>query len=135
MSLSKSREQQTNWSLILGITVWFVYLSLFYGVNSLACVWGWFAFTIAGIRGLPAVEALVTIVVLLLMLVLIYLPWRNWRSYQTEKPAHNPGLLRDTEKDRRPLAAAMAMLLNSLFCVFILATFVPIVALNACGQA
>ena len=39
-----------------------------------------------------------------------------------------------TYQDRRALTAGMTMLLNCLFSLFILATFVPIVALNACGQ-
>jgi len=116
------------------MTVWFLHLNLFYGLASITCVWGWFSFTIAGISGLAVVEASLTLVTFLLMLVMIYLPWRYWRSFQTARPAGNPGLLHDTEKDRRPLTAAMAMLLNSLFGLFVLGTFVPLVALKACGQ-
>lgn len=135
MPLARSGERQTRWSLFLGIAIWFMHLNLVYALASLSCVWGWFAFTIAGVRGLPAIEALITLIALLAMIRQIYLPWRNWRSFQTTKPARNPGLLRDTERDRRPLTAGLAMLLNCLLGLFILATFVPIVALNACGQA
>jgi hypothetical protein len=133
-ALSHSDAQRTRWSLILGVTIWFLHLNLFYGLASLACVWGWFSFRLAGLPGLAVVEASLTTVALALMLLMIYLPWRGWRRYQSLRPSANPGLLHDTERDRRPLTAFMAMLLNSLLCLFILAAFVPIVTLNACSQ-
>src|SRR5437016_2558924 len=112
--------RQTTLSLLLGIVVWFLHQNIVYGVASLTCRWGWLTFNIAGVRALPVVEALITLVALLLLLRLFYLPWRIWRKYQSEKPPDNPRLLQDTEKDGPPLLAFVAMLTNSLFCLFVL---------------
>ncbi len=117
---------------MFGIAIWFIDLNTVYALPSLACEWGWFPFTIAGIPGLVFIEAIITFIAMLLMSFMIYLPWRNWRKFQAAKPTDNPRLLQDTEKDRRSLMAFVAMLANSFFFLFILATFVPILALNAC---
>jgi len=115
--------------------VWFVHLNVAYNLASLACTWGWFSFTVVGISGLQLVEAIITLVTMLVMLFLIYLPWREWRRFQTEAPPSNPHVLEDTEKDSRPLVAFIVMLLNSFFFLFVIALFVPIFALSACGQS
>jgi hypothetical protein len=125
-------EQQTWLSLLLGSALWFLHLNLTYGLASLACKWGWFDFDLGPLPGLVVVGAVITLFTLPLMAVLIYLPWREWRKYQTEKPADNPGLLHDTEQDRRPLVAFVTMLLNSLYFIFVIAAFAPILALNPC---
>ncbi len=132
--LSKANERLTRLSLILGITVWFIDLNTIYALPSLACNWSWFPFTIAGVPGLVFVEGIITLIDLLIMLYLIYLPWRNWRAYRSETPKGNPQVLKDTEKDRRSLMAFVAMLVNSFFFLFIIAFFVPMIALNACAQ-
>ena len=106
-----------------------------------------FVFSIAAaFTGLSSLLALLVALLALLLAVafaglcavrifarLIILPWRNWREFQTEKPPDNPRLLQDTEKDRRPLLAFVALLLNSLFFLFVVASFVPMLALNPCG--
>ncbi len=130
----KTNNRMARWSLVLGITIWFVYLNTVYALPSLACTWNWFPFSVAGIPLLVLIEAIITLVAGLLMLLLIYLPWRNWRAFQTEKPTENPQMLQDTEKDRRPLMAFVAMLANSFFLLFMIATFVPMIALNACAR-
>jgi hypothetical protein len=127
-------ELLTRRSLLLGLLVWFVHLNLTYGLASVACVWGWFSFHVAGLSGLPLVEALITLVAAVVLAVLVVLPWRDWRAFQTDRPPENRHLLHDTEKDRRPLLAFIAMLLNSFFLLFVIASFVPILALNACGS-
>lgn len=126
--------RQTRWSLLGGITIWFLHLNLLNSLVSLSCRWDWFSFKIAGLSGLQFIEALITLVALVLMLILIYLPWLNWQHYQTGKPPDNPRMLQDTEQDRRPLAAFVTMLLNSLFFLFIIASFVPLFTLSACRQ-
>jgi hypothetical protein len=131
----KTDEQKTQWSLVFGITVWFLHLNTLNALTSLSCKWGWLSFTIAGTSGLKFVQLLITLVALLLLLGMIYLPWRNWRQFQTDKPIENPQLVQDTDKDRRPLVAAMAMLLNSFLFLFELAFIIPLFTLNACGQA
>ncbi len=132
VQLTKTDSRNNRLSLILGITLWFADLNTVYALPSLACEWNWFPFTIAGIPGLLIVEAAISIVSLLLMAYLIYLPWRNWRKLQTQKPADNPHLLADTENDRGSLVAFIAMMANSFFFLFILATFVPILMLKVC---
>ncbi len=131
---AKANNSLARWSLVLGITLWFIDLNTVYALPSLACEWNWFPFTVAGIPALVFVEAIITLIAGLLMLLLIYLPWRNWRRFQTATPRDNPQMLQDTEKDRRPLMAFVAMLANSFFLLFMLATFVPMIALNACAR-
>ncbi len=133
--LTKTQEMQTRWSLFLGIAIWFLHQNMLNMLISVACKWGWFTFPIGGLSGLQFVELIISLIALLAMLVVIYLPWRNWRNFQSEKPAHNPQLLQDTEEDRRPLMAFIAMLMNGFFFLFIIATFVPTLVLKACGQA
>ena len=132
--ISAGEDRLTRWCLFLGITIWFIDLNTVYALPSLACQWGWFPFTIAGIPGLLMVEAMITLIAMLLMSFMIYLPWRNWRKFQSEKPRDNSRMLQDTEKDRRSLLAFVTMLLNSFFFLFLISTFVPIFALNACAR-
>lgn len=127
-----AEEKLTRWSLLLGVTIWFIDLNTVYALPSVACEWNWFPFTIAGIPGLKIIEGLITIVSMLLMALMIYWPWRNWRAFQTQKPSENPQLLSDSQKDHRALMAFVAMLTNSFFLLFIIAFFVPMLALNAC---
>ncbi len=134
VQLPKANERLTRVSLILGITVWFIDLNSVYALPSVACNWNWFPFTIAGIPGLAFVEGIITLIDLLVMLYLIYLPWRNWRAFQAEKSTDKSQTLNDTEKDRRSLMAFVTMLVNSFFFLFIIAFFVPMLALKACAQ-
>lgn len=125
-------ERRTKRSLLFGVVLWFTHLNVTYGLGSLSCKWSWLSNEIAGIPGLLFVEAALTLAALVLMAYLIYLPWRDWRTYQSQPTASNPGMLSDTEKNRRPLLAFITMLLNGLFMVFIIGNFVPIIALNPC---
>ncbi len=134
VQLSKSDDRLTRWCLFLGMIIWFIDLETVYALPSLACEWSWFQFSIAGIPGLAIIEAIISLIAMMLMSFMVYLPWRNWRKFQTEKPTHNPRMLQDTEKDRRSLLAFVAMLMNSFFFLFIIATFVPVFALNACAR-
>jgi threonine/homoserine/homoserine lactone efflux protein len=87
------------------------------------------------LSGLQFVESIISLIAILAMLFMIYLPWRNWQNFQSKKTAQNPQLLQDTEEDRRPLMAFVAMSLNGFLFLFVIATFVPMFALKACGQA
>lgn len=135
IDLSKPSESQVRWSLYLGITVWFLHLVALEALISVACKWGGLTFPVDGLSGLQFVEAAINLITLLAMLVLIYLPWRQWRTFQTEAPTRNNDLLEDTEKYRRPLMAFIAMMLNIFLTIYMIATFVPMFALKACGQA
>jgi uncharacterized membrane protein len=135
IDLSKPSEQQTQWSLFLGIIIWFLHLVVLEALISVSCKWGGLTFPVGGLSGLQFLEAVVTLITVLLMLFLIYLPWRQWRSFQTEQPTANPQLLQDTEEDRPPLMAFIAMALNGFLILYTIATFVPTFALKACGQA
>jgi hypothetical protein len=126
-------ERHTWISLALGSAVWFLHLNVAYGLASLSCFWGWLTEPIAGVSSLLVLETILTALALALMAYSIYLPWRDWRQYQTEKPAKNPRLLDDSEKDRRPMVAFMTLLLNGLLFLFVIAAFVPIWTLNPCS--
>ena len=134
VDLSKPNEQQTLWSLFLGITVWFLHLNIVNALISVSCKWGGLTVPVAGLSGLQFLEALITLITILIMLILIYLPWRYWRSFQTEKPRTNPDLLQDTEEYRRSLMAFIAMSLNGFLFLYVIATLVPTFALKACGH-
>jgi hypothetical protein len=132
---TQAEDRHMRRILLAGIGLWFLHQNIIYALSSISCTWGWFPFRLAGLTGLQVVETLITLTALALMLVLVYLPYRAWRSFQSEKPAENPHMLQDTEKDRRPLGAFIIMMLNSFFCVFMIATFVPVYALHVCSQA
>ena len=132
---SKPSDQQTQWSLFLGITIWFLHLNILNALISVQCKWGGLTFPVDGLSGLQFVEGIITLITILLMLFLIYLPWRQWQDFQTKKPTKNPQWIQDTEEDRPPLIAFIAMLLNGFLVLYIIVTFVPTFALKACGQA
>jgi hypothetical protein len=129
----QENKERTWPSLLLGPLIWFLHLNTFYAVASLSCKWRLMSLSIAGLPGLQLVEAIVSLLTLVLLARLIIVPWRNWRRFQTEQPPENPRMLQDTEKDWRPLVAFVALLLNSGFFVFVVATFVPVLALNPCA--
>lgn len=133
--VTKAEEQQMRRSLFLGITIWFLHLNLLNALISVSCKWGGLTFPVGALSGLQVLALVITLITVLLMLYFIYLPWQQWRSFQTTQPARNPELLQQTEEDRPPLLAFIAMLLNSFFVLYILATFVPMIALKTCGQA
>ncbi|MGE5251366.1 MAG: hypothetical protein ACM3QS_14265 [Bacteroidota bacterium] len=132
--LTKAEERQTRLSLFLGIGIWFLHQNLLNAFTSVACTWNLFRFRVAGLPGLQFIEVLISLVALAAMVYIIYLPWRNWRRFQTKQPPRNPQMLENTEEDRRPLLAFVAMLLNTFFLLFIIATFVPLLVVHACGS-
>jgi hypothetical protein len=135
MDLSQPNDQQTSWSLFLGILIWFLHLNVINAMISVACKWGGLTFPVGGLSGLQIVAAIITLITVLALLLLIYLPWRYWRSFQTESPVQNPDMLRDTEIFRPPLMAFVAMSLNGFLALYSIAVFVPMLSLKACGQA
>jgi Na+/melibiose symporter-like transporter len=135
IDLSKPSEQQTQWSLVLGILIWFLHLNIVNALISVSCKWGGLTLPVDGLSGLQLVIVMISVITILLMLFFIYLPWRNWRSFQTENPTQNPDLMRDTEIYRRPLMAFITMLLNSFLFLYVIATLVPMFSLKVCGQA
>jgi hypothetical protein len=135
IDLSTPNEKQTQWSLFLGILIWFLHLNIVNALISVSCKWGGLTVPMGRLSALQIVAATISLITLLLLLFFIYLPWRNWKSFQTEQPTQNPDLIRDTETYRRPLMAFVAMSLNSFLFLYTLATLVPMFALKACGQA
>lgn len=133
--VTQAEEQQTRKSLFLGILVWFLHLNILNALISVACKWGGPTFPVGGLSGLQFLELVITLITIALMVYFIYLPWRQWRSFQTRQPSKNPKMLQETEEDRPPLVAFIAMALNGFFALYILATFIPAIALQACGQA
>ncbi len=131
----KVNEWLADWSLFLGITIWFLHLNALNALTSISCNWGWFSDRVAGMPGLRFVQMIITLIALALMLLLIYLPFKSWRRFLTEKSPGDHHTLEETEKDRRSMLAFIAMLLNGLFFLFVIASFVPLFALNACSPA
>lgn len=132
--IPKTDDRWTRWALFLGITIWFADLNAVYALPSLACIWGWFSFSIAGLPGLVLIEAIISLVSLILIAFLIYMSWKSWLSFRKEKPIDNERILQDTEQHRQSLMAFVSMLVNGFFFLMIVATFVPIFALNACAR-
>ena len=135
IDLSKPSEQQTRWSLGLGILLWFLHLVIVHALVSVSCKWGGLTVPVGGISALQLVEAVIHLVTLILFGILIYVPWQQWRSFQTQDPLKNPDLMRNTEEYYRPLLAFITMGLNASLALYTLASFVPTFALKACGQA
>ncbi len=132
--IPKTDNRWTRWGLFVGIFIWFVDLNTVYALPSLACTWNWFRFTIAGIPGLVIIEALISLISIVLLLLMIRVSWQIWRKRQVAKLTAESGILQDTEKDRSALMAFVGLLSNGFFVLFIIATFVPMIALNACAR-
>jgi hypothetical protein len=135
INLSKPSDQQTRWSLGLGILLWFLHLVVVDALISVSCKWGGLTVPVGGLSALQIAEAVIHLITVLLFGFLIYLPWRQWRSFQTDRPITNPDLMRDTEEYTRSLMAFIAMGLNGFLALYTIASFVPTFALKACGQA
>ena len=135
IDLSKPSDKQTQWSIFLGITIWFLHLNIVNALISVACKWGGLTAPVGALTWLQILAAIITLIAVLAMLFLIFLGWQNWRSFQTAMPPSNPDMLHDTEEYRRPLMAFIAMALNGFLTLYIIATFVPTFSLKACGQA
>ena len=135
IDLSKPSEQQTRWSLFLGILLWFLHLVIVHSLISVSCKWGGLTVPLGGLSVLQIVEAVIHLITVVLFGLLIYLPWRQWRSFQTDTPVTNADLMRDTEEYARPMLAFIAMGLNGFLALYTIASFVPTFALKACGQA
>jgi hypothetical protein len=133
--VTKAEEKHIRWSLFLGITIWFLHLNILNALISVSCKWGGLTFPVGGLSGLQLLEGILTLITVLAMLYLIFLAWHPWRNFQTEKPLTNPQLLQETEENRPPLLAFIAMVLNGFLVLYIIVTFVPTFALKACGQA
>jgi hypothetical protein len=135
IDLSKPTEQKTQWSLFLGILIWFLHLNIVNALISVSCKWGGLTFPVGGLSGLQILEVVISLITILLLLFLVYLPWRQWQTFQTEKPTNNPQLMENTEEKRQSLMAFIAMTLNAFLVLYVIATFVPMFSLKACGQA
>lgn len=122
-------DRQTWLSLIGGAAIWFVHLNLVYPLTSLACKWEWFPFTDAGMTSLRTLQILITGIAAVLVFIMIYLSWHIWRRFQT----HQQQMLSQTESDRRPFMAFVALGLNLFFLAFIVSSVVPILALSPCN--
>jgi hypothetical protein len=135
IDFSKPSEQQSRWSLFLGILLWLLHLVIVHSVVSVSCKWGGLTVPVGELSALQIFEAAIHLITIILFGFLIYLPWRQWRSFQTEPPSTNPDLMHDTEEYYRPLLAFVAMGLNGFLALYSIASFVPTLALKACGQA
>jgi hypothetical protein len=122
-------DRQTGQSLVAGIAIWFLHQNTVYPLTSLACKWGWFPFSVAGLPGLKVVQLIISALAVLLLLFVIYLPWRTWRQLQTD----NLSIEFQSEKDRRSLVAFVIMLVNGFFLIFSVVTVFTILALNPCA--
>jgi hypothetical protein len=135
VQLTQAEEQQTRKSLFLGITLWFLHFNILNALISVSCKWGGLTVPVGGLSGLQLLSAALSLIAILGLLYLIYLAWRNWRSLQSKPPPKNPRLLEETDAKRQALMAFVAMGLNGFLAVYVLATFITLFSLKACGQA
>jgi len=78
--------------------------------------------------GLHFVQIVLATVALVLIAFFVYLPWRNWRRLE----AGQDDKIYQSANDRRSLIAFLTIGLNLFFLVFVVATFVPMLAINSC---
>ncbi len=124
----KASDRHTWRYLVAGVAIWFLYFTTVYPMTSLACNWGWFPYTIAGVPGLRVVQIVVTLVALVLVAIVIYLPWRNWRQLH----AAQSDAIEAAGLNRHLFAAFVTAIVNGFFLLFVLTSFVPILVLNPC---
>ena len=123
-----SNDRKIWLGLILGIAVWFLHLNVVNSLNSFACEWKWFPFTIAGITGLRFVHIVISLIAAVLIIGVIVFAWREWRPALDQRD----DALTRTSADRHLLIAFVTLLLNTGFLIYTLASLVMIVSLNPC---
>jgi hypothetical protein len=130
---TQSKQEHPNrliWlGLVGGTIVWFLHFNIDYPLTSLACRWGWFPWTVAGMPGLKVVQLTVSIVSAVLVASLGWLCLREWRRTGSDEDDEK----RETEAVRMSFMAFVVALLNGLYLVIIVLSMVPILTLNACG--
>lgn len=133
--LPKTAQQTNHRALILSMLVWFTHLNLLYTLNNVSCKWAFLNFSLGGIAALQWLEVLISLIALAVIAYMTVLAWRNWRRLQSQPPADNPHMLRQTEEDRGAFLGFLALGINIFFLLFVIGTFVPMLTLKACGQA
>lgn len=132
--LPQKDQQQTQRSLLLGMLIWFLDLTVLNALNSVACEWHWLTNMIGWMDVLQFLEIAVSIVALALIGYLTFVAWRSWRSVQRKQPAQDEHTFEHTEQDRGALLSFLAMGLNSFLFLFVIATLVLMFSFTACGQ-
>ena len=67
IDFSKPGEQQTRWSLYLGILVWFLHLVVLHSLISVSCKWGGLTVPVGNLSGLQFVEAVLHLIAMALL--------------------------------------------------------------------
>jgi hypothetical protein len=116
-------------ALVGGTLVWFLHFNIDYPLTSLACRWGWFPWTVAGMPGLKVVQLTVSIVSAVIVAALGLSCLREWRRAGSDEDDEK----RETESARVSFMAFVTALLNGLYLVIIVLSFVPVLTLNPCG--
>ena len=132
--LPPKEQQQTQRSMLLGMLVWFLDLTVLNALNSVACEWHWLTNMIGWMDVLQFLEIAVSIIALALIGYLTFMAWRNWRTVQRKQPAQDEHTFEHTEQDRGALLSFLAMGLNSFLFLFVIATLVLMFSFTACGQ-
>ncbi len=133
--LPQQDQKQNHRTLIWGALIWLTDFLLLDALNSVSCKWAFLTWPLAGLAAVQWLEIAISLVALLLIAWMVYVPWHNWRALQKRKPADNPHVLADTERDRGAFLAFLSMGLNIFFLLFVIGTLGPMLALKACGQA
>jgi hypothetical protein len=126
----ESERARNTWvSMAGGTATWALHLGVVYALTSLACERGWLERPILGLPGLQFVHLVTTLVAAVMVIGFGLLAWRVW---QGDLPQESR-LIEATEGERPRFMAMLAFLLNALYLLAIVISFVPILVVPACG--
>jgi len=131
-------------ALIGGTAVWAIYFTFVYSLTSLSCFWSWFDLSVNGSGpALKITQAIATVIALALTGYFSFVAFQEWRDtrdkLQTSEAhivAHQINAVSGEEAEtitaRNPMLAFVTLLLNMLYMLIIVVSFVPIFVLPAC---
>jgi hypothetical protein len=116
-------------SFLGGTAIWAIAFMIVYGLNSLACVWNWFALPSGGTGpGLKVAQISISVIALALLAYCVYVAFREWRGERTQ---------RENEEDesitaRNSMLAFVSLLVNTLYFLITAVFLIPIFVLPVC---
>lgn len=114
-------------SLLAGPFVWLAQLTIVYALASLACEWGMFPFSAAGLTGLQIVQLAVTAVAVAIMLVPLVQGVRRQRALPDDDSRHgNP------DRNYSAFLYYLSMAISVASISLIIVTALPIFLVTSC---
>jgi hypothetical protein len=115
-------------SFVGGTFVWALWLTFVYGVNSLTCEWAWFAESPER-TGLKIAQVVATLIAAASILYFGFVANREWRHLRAEGRSEES----ESIAARDTMLGFVTLLVNLLYLLIILVSFVPIFVLPACS--